>query len=433
MRVLVTGAYGLIGAACLARLHNDGHAVAGAGRRLAEARWRFPYARWVEADFARLTRVEACRPKLAGVDAVVNCVGVLQDGAGDDTRRVHVEATSALFDACAQASIRRVIHVSAMGAEASGPTAFARTKAQAEAHLMRCDDLDWVILRPALVLAPAVFGGTAMLRGLAAMPWVTPVMGGDSRIQVLAVEDLAATVAFCVGPAAPARVRWDVAHPQVHTLSGIITAVRGWLGFKPQRIVEVPAAVGRLVAAAADGIARLGWRSPARSTASAQLTAGVVGDPAPWQAATGIVPMSLTEILAARPASVQDRWFARLYLLKPLAIAALALFWIATGLIALGPGRMPALAQLAAVGLQSPGLEVAHVGSSLLDVALGALLLMRRTARVALSGMLALAGLYLIGATILAPQLWADPLGPLLKIVPILIATLLTSAILDER
>ncbi|MPZ39368.1 MAG: NAD-dependent epimerase/dehydratase family protein [Rhizobiales bacterium] len=52
MRVLLTGAYGLIGSAILARLHRDGHGLVAAGRRIDEARRRFPYARWIEADFA---------------------------------------------------------------------------------------------------------------------------------------------------------------------------------------------------------------------------------------------------------------------------------------------------------------------------------------------------------------------------------------------
>ena len=53
---------------------------------------------------------------LQGIDAVVNCVGVLQDGARDDVRRVQVEATTALFAACERGGVRRVIHISAIGA-----------------------------------------------------------------------------------------------------------------------------------------------------------------------------------------------------------------------------------------------------------------------------------------------------------------------------
>jgi uncharacterized protein YbjT (DUF2867 family) len=171
MRVLVTGAYGLIGSACLARLDRDGHDLTATGRSVADAARRLPFARWRAADFTRLTDAQSWRPLLAGMDAVVNCVGALQDGARDDLARIGV-ATCALFDACAALGVRRVVHVSAIGADPDGATVFARTKAQAEAHL-RGLDLDWVILRPGLVMAPAVYGGSAMLRALAAVPLVT--------------------------------------------------------------------------------------------------------------------------------------------------------------------------------------------------------------------------------------------------------------------
>ena len=98
MRVLVTGAYGLIGAACLARLHAAGHDVVAAGRSLRSARRRLPYAQWIAADFTKLASAEAWQPLLQGIEAVVNCVGVLQDGLRDDVRRVQLDGTKALFD-----------------------------------------------------------------------------------------------------------------------------------------------------------------------------------------------------------------------------------------------------------------------------------------------------------------------------------------------
>src|SRR5215470_588683 len=214
MRVLVTGAYGLIGAACLARLKRDGHELTAAGRSIADASRKYPFARWVFADFDRLTAPAAWQPLLQNIDAVVNCVGVLQDGGRDDTRRVHVAATCALFDACAAAGVRRVIQISAIGAAADGPTDFARTKAEADAYLATLD-LDWLILRPALVLSSVAFGGTAMLRGIAATPYVIPVIGAGQRIQVISVEDVAETVARALRPDVPVRATWDVAHPQV--------------------------------------------------------------------------------------------------------------------------------------------------------------------------------------------------------------------------
>ncbi len=87
-----------------------------------------------------------------------------------------------------------MIHISAIGASRDAPTAFARTKAEAEYDLAG-RNLDWVILRPGLVLAPAVYGGTAMLRGLAGLPFAMPLVEADARVQVVSVDDVAETVA----------------------------------------------------------------------------------------------------------------------------------------------------------------------------------------------------------------------------------------------
>jgi len=133
------------------------------------------------------------------------------------------------------------------------------------------------------------------------------------------------------------------------------------------------------------------------------------------------------------PAGVQERWFARLYLLKPVAIAALALFWVLTGIIKLGPGRHSAMSQLAATQFPLAAVGPAVFWGGWLDIALGVALLWRRATRVVLILMLIVTPLYLVVGTVLAPQLWLDRLGPLLKILSILVATAFTLAILDER
>jgi hypothetical protein len=111
----------------------------------------------------------------------------------------------------------------------------------------------------------------------------------------------------------------------------------------------------------------------------------------------------------------------------------LALFWLASGLIALGPARASALAQLNQAGLPGVAADVLLVGSALFDIGLGLLLLVRRFTRAALLVMLATSLIYMLAGTVLAPQLWSDPLGPLTKLIPVLVATLFTLAILDER
>ena len=121
MRVLVTGAYGLIGTAVFARLKRDGHEVVAAGRNIDEMQRRVPFTRKIDADFNRLSCIEDWAPLLEGIEAVVNCVGALQDGSRDDLKRLQA-GTTALFAACQQLRIRRVIHVSAIGAGASPAT-----------------------------------------------------------------------------------------------------------------------------------------------------------------------------------------------------------------------------------------------------------------------------------------------------------------------
>lgn len=432
MRVLVTGAYGLIGAAIAVRLHQDGHAVTGAGRSVAEAARRYPFVRWVTADFDRLTDSEAWRPLLAGIDAVVNCVGALQSGPRDDLHRVHVAAPLALFAACERFGPRRLVQISAIGADLGGATEFAQGKGEADAALA-ASSLDWLILRPGLVIAANVYGATAMLRGLAALPWVTPLVDPDCEVQIVAAEDVAATVAWALSPQPPAPAILEQVHPEKLTLGAIVAAQRRWLGLPPNRIVRMPAIAARAVSVFADALGYFGWRSPARSTASAQLSAGVTGDPGPWLVATGIVPRSHGDILAARPATLQDRWFARLYFIKPPAIAVLALFWTGTGLIALGPAYATALSHLAQAGVGPALAEIVTIGGALFDIALGLLLLVRRFTRAVLLVMLAASPLYLLAGTLLTPQLWGDPLGAYTKVIPLLLATVFTLAILDER
>jgi uncharacterized protein YbjT (DUF2867 family) len=430
MRVLVTGAYGLIGSACLAKLYAEGHDVVGAGRSITSARRRFPYAQWVKADFRNLTTPDSWRELLAGIDAVVNCVGALQDGAHDDVTCVHVAAPAALFAACEQACVR-VVHISAVGASPTASTAFARTKGEAERELME-RNLDWLILRPGLVIGRGVYGGTALLRAAAAFPLVTSVVAAKP-IHIVAIEDLAETVAWALRPGAPSRLTLELVHPKPLTLGGIVSSYRSWLGFGPKPVVILPRGVTSAVARAADALSWLGWRSPLRTTAITQLAEGIVGDPGSWVAATGIVPKSLDEWMALHPATVQDRWFARLYVAKPIAIIVLAAFWIATGLIALGPGRSGALQLMRLTGFGLESAKIAVAAGAALDIALGIAILIRRFSRAALIGMLAVSFAYLAAAAITVPQLYADPLGSMLKVFPIMLAIAFVLAILDDR
>ena len=113
-------------------------------------------------------------------------------------------------------------------------------------------------------------------------------------------------------------------------------------------------------------------------------------------------------------------------------IVTFALFWLLTGLITLGPGRAEAMRLIEATAAAPWAWELVVFGA-LFDVLMGGLLLHRRTIRAALiTAFFGTIG-YLLAGTILMPELWLDPLGRLLKIVPIMVLNLLCLAILDER
>jgi len=424
MRILLLGASGLIGGAVLARLAAQGHEIIGIARRRGAALER---VRWEGLDLARATEAERWLGLLDGVDAVVNCAGVL---AGDDTRAVHADAVAALAEACERAGVRRFVHVSAIGADRESVSRFSETK-KAGDDALAARELDWVILRPAVVVGRPAYGGSALMRGLAALP-VLPVLPDAGPLQIVQLDDLVDTIVYFVEPTSPARLALDVAGPERLALDDVIEAYRRWLRFGPARRVRVPRWLAAFMYRLGDIVGLLGWRTPIRSTARRELMRGAVGDPTRWTETTGIVPQSLAQALAAEPASVQERWFARMYFVKPVVFAVFAAFWIGTGLISLGPGWDVGIEYMQRSGVgavAAPGI----IAGALADIVIGIGIAIRRTARIALWAALAISVFYLVAGTIILPELWADPIGPMMKIWPILALNLVALAIVDDR
>jgi uncharacterized protein YbjT (DUF2867 family) len=429
MRILVLGANGLIGAAVTARLLGDGHAVVGVGRDLAAARRRAPQADWRRIDLAELDAAAAAA-LLAGVEAVVDCAGALQEGPADRLEAVHVAAVETLAQACERHGVRRFVLISAAGIDRAD-TPFSASKRRGEAALA-AHNLDWVVLRPGLVLGPAAYGGSALLRGLAAFPGCIPAVRPAAQVQVVALADVAEALTRAIQPGAPSRFACDLVAPEVSTLGDVLVALRAWLGLPPAPVIALPLWLGRLAAGLADALAWLGWRSPLRSTTLRQLAAGVVGDPADAPRRLGFAAKTLAGLLAAQPAGVQERWFARLYLVKPLMLVALAGFWTASGAIGLVElGVSSAVISQAGVSAGAARM-LASAGASV-DLALGLLALARPSARLALQGMILVTLAYLALASLWRPDLWADPLGPLVKSVPALVLALATLTVLGDR
>ena len=430
MRVLVIGATGLVGAAVVARLITEGHDITGVARNISRAARHLPDVRWIALDVARATSSDDWLAHLQGIDAAVNCAGVLQDSPGDSVAGVHEHGMAALFAGCERAGVRRVIQISAIGIDRETPTPFSRTKLRGDIALTR-HDLDWVILRPSVIVGRAAYGGSGLIRGLAALPML-PVMPDLAPLQVVQLDDVAETVLFCLGPNAPSRVTLELAGLERQSFTEIVGEYRRWLGWNEARLWHVPRWLGAMLYRLGDFAGLLGWRPPMRSTARLEIARGAIGDPAEWMRLTGIRPRGVRAALASEPASVQERWFASLYFLKALIFIMLALFWIATGLISIGPGHDAGteLMREGGAGAISGSLVVA---GGLADIAIGLAIALRRTTRLGLYAALALTALYVLAGSVLLPQLWFDPLGQLLKVLPIMVLNLVAIAIVEDR
>ena len=114
MRVLVLGAYGLIGAGVTRHLRKAGHTVTGLGRNEAAARRVLPEIDWIIHDMAAMASPGDWLPATEGFDAVVNCAGALQDGPRDHLKAIHADAVAALANACAGKGLR-LVQISAAG------------------------------------------------------------------------------------------------------------------------------------------------------------------------------------------------------------------------------------------------------------------------------------------------------------------------------
>lgn len=427
MKILLLGATGFIGRRIAGRLTGAGHQLRLAVRDTASAKRRFPDAEIVACDLAR-DSISDWSQRLDDVDAVVNAAGLLDSGRSGSLMAVHHDGPMSLFEACRNAGVCRVVHISAISAVADAGTDYADTKRAADQALAETD-LDWIILKPSLVYGSGSFGGTSLMRGLAGMPGFIPLPGdGGYRFQPIHVDDLAETALRAVDGRIVARTILEPAGPEVRSLREILVETRRWLDLPPVPTVSIDMRIIRI----AGRVLRPFGAGPISPTAVRQMEIGNTGDYNRFSEQSGIDARSMKSAFVAEPSTVQDRWHARLFFMRPVLRLSLILLWLVSGLVGLYFGAEEAGRIAGMLGL--PGLAAPiQIGFSLLDIVLAAGLLLPALRRSTLVAQFVLVALYSAGIGWFDPTLWTDLYGPLLKNVPILAAIAISWLMEDDK
>jgi len=175
---------------------------------------------------------------LEGSDDAVNLVAVLHEGRTGDFERLHARLPGRIGAAAAAAAVRRLAHVSALGADAGSPSAYARSKAAGEVAL-RASFPAAVILRPSIVFGP----GDGFFERFAKLSQLSPVLpligGGRTRFQPVHVGDVAtAIVAVLERPDAAGRT-FELAGPTVYSFADLLRYLLHVLG-RRRLLILVP-------------------------------------------------------------------------------------------------------------------------------------------------------------------------------------------------
>ena len=250
--VTIIGGSGFVGRYIARRMAKEGWRVRVAVRRPNEALFVKPYGTpgQVEPVACNIRDDASVRSVLAGADAVVNCVGVL-NGVGKNTfDAVQAEGAGRVARIAASLGIARLVQISAIGADAQSDSDYARTKGQGEAAVLAA-------FPSAVILRPSIIFGTEdqffnRFAAMTRMGPILPVVGANTRFQPVHVDDVAqAAVRGAIGAAAPGV--YELGGPEVDTFRGLMGRMLKVIQ-RRRAVVNMPFFVARIMGFAFDMI-----------------------------------------------------------------------------------------------------------------------------------------------------------------------------------
>ena len=242
--VLVLGGSGFVGRYLVGRLVAGGHRVLVPTRRRERAKHLLllPTVDVFEAD---IHDVATLRQLVRGVAAAVNLVGILNESRAGDFERVHVELARKVVEACREAGVPRLLHMSALNADAQGPSRYLRSKGHAEA-IVAGSGLAWTIYEPSVI-----FGREdSFLNLFARLERLLPIMAlacPQAQFQPVFVGDVARAFEEAVDDDRTHGQRYKLCGPTVYSLRELVAYVGDLSGYR-RAIVPLGPALSRLQA-----------------------------------------------------------------------------------------------------------------------------------------------------------------------------------------
>ena len=243
MNVCVLGGSGFVGTELVIRLVRAGHWVRVPTRNLKRVE-QLRVLDTVELRVANVHEARVLSQLFAGCDAVVNLIGILNPHRGASFEMVHVELAAKVMAAARTAAVRRVLHMSALGADPQAPSRYLRSRAAAEARL-RAAEPEVTIFRPSVIFGPRDSLTNRFAHLLRLTAGVLPLARARARFAPVCVYDVAEGFLRALGGSASAGQVYELCGPEVMTLEEIVR-ITARIARLPCRIVPLPDTLARL-------------------------------------------------------------------------------------------------------------------------------------------------------------------------------------------